>query len=235
MLRVCSFFVLSLMLAAPPVAASAVGLVLTGQARVIDGDTIDVAGERIRLHGIDAPEMRQTCDAPDGEWACGEWARDEMVRLIDGRALHCTGVERDRYGRLVAACMAGSADLGAALVEAGVAVAYERYSLAYVPHEHRARAARRGLWAQGGAGVARPSQWRRGQAEQGAAPVGGPSGLRFAAGECDIKGNISAHGHIYHLPGQRDYDRTVIDTARGERWFCTENEARAAGWRRAQR
>lgn len=208
--------------AAQPMAhPSAAGGVLAGQARVIDGDTLDIGGERVRLHGIDAPEMRQICAAPNGDWPCGEWAREELVRLIGGAALSCTGVERDRYDRLVAACHAGGQDLGAALVERGAAVAYRRYSHAYTGQEDRAR---RGLWAQGEAALVQPAQWRQTQAPAQTAPE-----------DCAIKGNVSSNGRIYHLPGQRDYARTRIDTSRGERWFCTEEEARAAGWRRARR
>ncbi len=203
---------------------SAAGMVLAGQARVIDGDTLDISGERVRLHGIDAPEMRQTCAAPDGDWSCGEWARDELLRLIGGAALRCTGIERDRYGRLVATCHADGRDLGAALVEGGAAIAYRRYSYAYTAQEDRARRARRGMWAEGETDLVRPAQWRQTQTPAQAAP-----------GECAIKGNISSNGRIYHLPGQRDYALTRIDTSRGERWFCTEEEASAAGWRRAQR
>ncbi len=215
--------------AAQPMAhPSAAGMVLAGQARVIDGDTLDVGGERVRLHGIDAPEMRQTCAAPAGDWPCGEWARDALVQMIGGAALSCTGVERDRYGRLVAACSAGGQDLGAAMVEAGAAVAYRRYSHAYTGQEDRARRAGRGLWEQGEAGLVPPAQWRQDQAVAQAS-------AQTAPGDCTIKGNISANGRIYHLPGQRDYDRTQIDTTRGERWFCTEEQARTAGWRRARR
>lgn len=228
MLTLRSFLVLTLALMIPatqPMAhPSVAGVVVAGQARVIDGDTLDIGGERVRLHGIDAPEMRQACAAPDGDWPCGAWARDELSRLIGGGVLSCTGVERDRYDRLVAACHAGGQDLGAALVERGAAVAYRRYSHAYVRQEDQARQARRGLWAQGETALVRPEQWRQTQMPVQTVPE-----------DCAIKGNISSNGRIYHLPGQRDYERTRIDTTRGERWFCTEEQARAAGWRRARR
>src|SRR5512134_3644315 len=83
---------------------------VTGTARVIDGDTIVVAGERIRLQGIDAPELQQTCTAFGQEWPCGrtsaEWLRDHL----NGRQVECVGHARDRYGRLLAVCYVGGED-----------------------------------------------------------------------------------------------------------------------------
>ena len=107
----------------------------------------------------------------------------------------------------------------------GLALAYRRYSTAYAGQERSAKAARRGLWR--GDFVA-PWDWRRGK-RLAAAPTA-------RTGACRIKGNISRSGkRIYHVPGGQYYDRTRIDTSRGERWFCSEAEARAAGWRRAKR
>ena len=112
------------------------------------------------------------------------------------------------------------------MVSQGFALAYRKYSTAYVGQERAAKAARRGLWR--GEFVA-PWDWRRGKRLAAAAPVA-------RTGECRIKGNISRSGkRIYHVPGARYYDRTRIDTSKGERWFCSEAEARVAGWRRAKR
>jgi hypothetical protein len=108
------------------------------------------------------------------------------------------------------------------MVARGAAFAYRKYSKAYVGEENAARAARRGVW-QGAA--ERPDQVRaQKRASTDAAPP--------QAG-CAIKGNISSRGHIYHLPGMRSYDATRINSRRGERWFCSEAQAKAAGWRRA--
>ena len=101
--------------------------------------------------------------------------------------------------------------------------------------EAAARSARRGLWR--GDFVA-PWDWRRGErlagtATQSAQDSGASSG---GTGNCRIKGNISRSGErIYHMPGAQHYERTRISTSKGERWFCSESEARAAGWRRAKR
>lgn len=218
MLRICSLIVLIL--------AGAAQADVRGAARVIDGDTLDVAGVQIRLFGVDAPELGQPC----GDWSCGRWARDELARLIGGRQVTCSAGAQDRYGRLLARCDAGRGDLGLAMVQRGAAFAYRRYATDYVGAERQARASERGLWRDGGRGVTLPEDFRAAQQEAGV-----PPGRVPPRPDCAIKGNVSDSGRVYHLPGQRDYDRTRIDPARGERWFCSEAEARAAGWRRARR
>lgn len=124
-----------------------------GKATIADGDTLTLKSERIRLKGIDAPELHQTCRAAGQEYACGKAARQELVRLIGGTAVSCTGWERDKYGRLLAFCSAGRTDLNKALVERGWAVSYG----AFGAEEAQAKAARRGLWA---GEFERPSTWR---------------------------------------------------------------------------
>jgi len=212
--------------------AAAATASLQGQARVIDGDTLSVGGVVVRLHGIDAPERDQMCEAAGRNWACGTWARAELVRLTGEARITCRVIDTDRYGRSIGQCLAPAGDLGRDMVAAGAAVAYRHYSHAYVPDEEDARAARRGLWRDWGDGVQMPADWRRqrraaDRATHGDDPVV-PDG-------CTIKGNISASGRLYHRPGQRDYAHTHIDPARGERWFCTVAEAEAAGWRAARR
>ena len=193
---------------------------LDGPVRVIDGDTLEISGERVRLFGIDAPEHDQRCtDAAGRPWACGTRATEALRDLVQGRAVRCSGEEQDRYGRLVARCTVAGRDLGAAMVRDGMAFAYRRYSLDYVAEEGRAKAARRGIWA---GAAENPAEVRAGARPVQAAPKG-----------CAIKGNISSRGRIYHLPDDRSYARTRINTATGERWFCTEAAARAAGWRHA--
>ncbi len=77
---------------------------ITGQPRVIDGDTIEVAGQRIRLHGIDAPESRQLCRRDGEPWRCGKDATSALSAFLGGRAVNCEELDRDRYRRIVAKC-----------------------------------------------------------------------------------------------------------------------------------
>jgi endonuclease YncB( thermonuclease family) len=121
---------------------------LVGTAAVVDGDTLDMGGVRIRLYGIDAPEHGQTCTYPNNVvWTCGVAATLQLHNLVAQQTLNCHRRDTDRYGRIVAVCYAGDTDLGAAMVRAGMAVAYRRYSDAYVPDENAARLTRKGMWA----------------------------------------------------------------------------------------
>jgi endonuclease YncB( thermonuclease family) len=94
-------------------------------ARVIDGDTIDLAGERIRLWGIDAPEGSQVCQRDGHPWQCGDDAAAALEALLDGEQVTCTEVDRDRYERTVATCTVGDQDIGAAMVRQGWALDFE--------------------------------------------------------------------------------------------------------------
>ena len=206
---------------------------VAGRTRVIDGDTIEVSSARIRLFGIDAPESAQRCLAGSRRWSCGEQATRALAARIDGRSVACEERDRDRYGRIVAVCRYGGQDVNAWLVREGWAMAYRRYSTAYVGEEAAAKAAQRGVWR---GEFVPPWDWRRGDRLE-TATRDAPRVAGRDRGGCNIKGNISHNSgrRIYHMPGDRDYERTRISTSRGERYFCTEAEARAAGWRRAGR
>ncbi len=195
-----------------------------GRARVIDGDTLGVQGQRVRLHGIDAPESRQLCRLDGKPWQCGKDATNALAKKIARLPLTCEDLGRDRYERIIARCTVADEDIGAWMVSEGLALAYRRYSLDYLDQEADARAARRGIWASK---FVKPWEWRRGKRI-----VANDNAL----GQCPIKGNISRKGErIYHTPGGQYYDRTKIDLSKGERWFCSEAEARAAGWRKSKR
>ena len=132
---------------------------LAGRVTVIDGDTLEMRGERIRLFGIDAPERGQTCQTREGRaWRCGTEAARELDLLARGRTVTCEARDTDRYGRTVAVCIAGGVDLGSALVASGHAVAFRSYSKIYVQAEEAAKAAHRGLWA---GEFEMPSEWRK--------------------------------------------------------------------------
>jgi endonuclease YncB( thermonuclease family) len=137
---------------------------LDGHARVLDGDTIVVAGERVRLHGIDAPELDQSFRCGGREMPCGAMAMAALEALTAGVRLRCEVVERDRHGRLVAKCFSPSGvDVGRRMVSAGWALAYRRYSTDYVDAENEARRARRGLWR---GTFTKPWAWRASMAVQ---------------------------------------------------------------------
>jgi endonuclease YncB( thermonuclease family) len=201
----------------------------TGQARVIDGDTLALGEIKVRLHGIDAPEMAQTCNDMRGHaWACGEWSRAVLKRLAVG-PVTCVQTDMDRYGRVVARCYSKELDLNQAMVAKGAAFAYAEYSKDYVATENQARESSAGLWR---AGVQKPDAYRAGkraqsQGKQAALTEVAPQG-------CAIKGNISKSGRLYHVPGSRWYTRTRVNTAQGEHWFCSEQQALNAGWRAAK-
>jgi endonuclease YncB( thermonuclease family) len=141
----------------PPPAA---GAPIAGRARVIDGDTIEVVGERIRLFGIDAPESRQQCRASSGnDYPCGRAATRALTAAIRGSPVSCTPVDHDRYDRDVAICTAHGHDLGDVMVRGGYAIDYARHSQGrYAAAEREARAAKRGIWA---GTFDAPEQWRR--------------------------------------------------------------------------
>ncbi len=227
MLRICSLIVSLALAGGLSLPASAQSF--SGTVRVIDGDTLDVGRTRVRLHAIDAPEGAQTCeDGRGGTWACGTWVTEQVRAAFGGQRAVCEQTDTDRYGRTVARCTVGGADMGARIVAEGWAMAYRRYGMDYDLDEKSAAVAGRGIWSGGVEAPEAPEAYR--------ARVGVVSAEASQPQGCTIKGNINSRGErIYHMPGQRYYGDTRIDTRRGERWFCTEAEARAAGWRRARR
>ncbi len=198
---------------------------LTGTIRMTDGDTLRMGDLRIRLTGIDAPESDQPCRTEQGTtWACGAWVSARAAALFDGRQATCRTEGTDAYGRTLARCSVDGRDIGAVMVGQGYAFAYRKYSLDYVDTEEAARRRDAGLWAMQ---VQSPAQWRKARRIARAELPPDPA--------CAIKGNISRKGkHIYHMPDQAYYIDTRITPSRGERWFCSEQEARAAGWRKSR-
>lgn len=195
---------------------------MAGGIRVIDGDTFEAGGRTYRILDIDAPETGQTCtDSRGRAWRCGEAATNALRKILARGDVLCAGDREDQYGRTLARCTAAGRDVGAEMVASGMAVAFTRYSDRYTPDQVDAFKAGKGLWA---GAFQMPWDFRAAQwaAEAKAAP----------RADCPIKGNINDRGErIYHTPYSRHYARTRIDERRGERWFCDEAEARAAGWR----
>lgn len=189
-------------------------------AEVIDGDTLVIDGQIYRIEGIDAPERAQRCGtAETRQWSCGMAAKDYLESWIADRSVTCDAHQSDGYDRLIATCTADGEDIGAKMVFEGHAWAFTRYSLTYVDQEKAAAIAGRGIWSAPSvpAWDFRAAKW---EVSEQKAPEG-----------CPIKGNISRNGKIYHTPWSQWYDRTDINTSRGERWFCSEDQAIAAGWR----
>ena len=119
-----------------------------GQVTVIDGDTIQMRGRRIRLQGVDAVESAQLCRRPNGErWPCGRHAAFALADFIGEQAVECTQHGNDAYGRALATCSVSSGSINEWLVRQGWAVAYTRYSTAYVEAEAEARNAKRNIWS----------------------------------------------------------------------------------------
>ena len=211
---------------------------MLGRASIIDGDTITIGAQDIRFNGIDAPESAQTCtDARGTIYNCGQSAADALDKfLAASRPTRCAFVEWDQYGRFVGNCFrADGKDVARWLVGSGYAMDWPRYSNgAYAEDQGTAWAARRGIWA---GKVEPPWEWRaahpNGATEKQATEVE-PSSL--LSGGCTIKGNISPNTgeRIYHMPGQKYYAETKITKSKGERMFCSESEARQAGWRRSK-
>jgi endonuclease YncB( thermonuclease family) len=132
---------------------------ITGKAWVIDGDTIEISGTRIRLESIDAPEWEQTCTDPKGKtWPCGRLAMSELRAHIRGQELTCSGRAFDRYQRVLAVCsLPDGSDVNAWMVRQGWALAYG-FAKTYATEEAEAQAAKRGIWA---GSFVPPWQWRQ--------------------------------------------------------------------------
>lgn len=132
---------------------------MVGRASVIDGDTIEIRGQRIRLWGVDAPEGRQTCERSGQTYRCGTEAANALDGMIAGRNVACAPRGRpDRYQRMVAVCSVGGQDIGGWMVEQGRAVDFPPYSRsAYARQQGQAQDARRGVWA---GAFQMPWEWR---------------------------------------------------------------------------
>ncbi len=199
---------------------------------VVDGDTIDVLVDgqeyRIRYIGVDTPE---TVDPRRPVECFGREASERNLHLVEGQTV---GLERDvsetdRFGRLLRYVWLNGEMVNAQLVEDGYATASAfppdvRHAELLASLQAEAMQAGIGLW---GPACATPEP-----------PAAGGGPCEYSGTEEPvIKGNISLNTaeKIYHLPAGEFYDQTVIDEAKGERWFCTEADALAAGWRKSQR
>ena len=173
---------------------------------------------KIRLGGIDAPERKQIY---------GDKSTQNLTKLIAGKNVEVEYDKRDRYGRIIGKLIKDGQDINLLQIKHGYAWHYKYYQKdqseldrgLYSLAEIEARNKTIGLWSTP---AIPPWKWRR---------QGNQESTKKA---CNIKGNINSNGaRIYHLPGGSWYGATKINKAKGERWFCSEKEAQAAGWRAA--
>src|SRR6202140_2695953 len=219
---------------------------VTGIPKIRDGDQIQIGSSRIRLGGIDAPSIDQLCLNTKGErWTCGAAARDELVKYADNKPWTCHVQRTDRRGRLVARCEVDGEDIQKWMVKSGWALSYARFSHDYDADEKAAREAKAGMWQ--GAFIA-PWDWRvrnKKTAILGAAKppanahailLASASGSVAPSPDCNIKGNVNGAGEcIYHTPASRWYAQIKMTISKGTRWFCSKEDAEAAGCRETRR
>ena len=119
---------------------------IIGNARVIDGDTININNNKIRLHGIDAPETKQTCKLDSVDWFCGKQSTEELKKIINNQSVECKVNDIDIYNRYVAICLVNELNLNQWMVKNGWAIAYRYYSTDYIIEEKYARDNKLGIW-----------------------------------------------------------------------------------------
>lgn len=193
---------------------------LSGRASAVSGDTLRISNTIVRLGGIEAPERGQSCVRSTGKkWDCGQTAAHALTRHLRGKAITCDVSGRDAGGLPLATCRAGDDDIAAQLVTEGHVFADTGLFAAYSGLEAKAREQHTGLWA---GEAERPAAWRAKRWEE--AKKAAPDG-------CPIKGQVSSGARLYLLPWAPSYERVKVRTGKGERWFCSEQEAIAAGWK----
>jgi endonuclease YncB( thermonuclease family) len=196
---------------------------VAGRASAVGGDVLKVGGTTVRLSGIESPEHAQVCGRSNSRWRCAEAAQAALAKIVSAPSVRCQLTGTDKAGRPRGICAIESADINAELVRQGVAFAEGGPSGRYGVEEAEARNARAGMWV---GAVQRPEEIRARAWEE--AKRRSPDG-------CPIKGQVTGVHRVYVLPGAPSYDRVRVLPARGDRWFCSEQEATAAGFKAAQR
>jgi endonuclease YncB( thermonuclease family) len=198
---------------------------VSGQVTVIDGDTLQVGDKVVQLYGIDAPELGQLCNDEGRVRHCGVDAALALRKLITMAepSLHCSpwqdGSEpAETAGATVEICEVGNQDVGLIMLHGGYSVALPGSFPDYTEAQEQAREGNLGLWHTQ---FTLPWEWRKGDRS----PV--------AQTDCNVKAMTSdAGGRVYYVPTDPEYGRIAIDPAQGDAWFCSDEEARLAGWRR---
>lgn len=219
---------------------------ISGTAKIRNGDSIQIGNSHIRLGGIDAPSVDQLCLNTKGErWTCGVAARDALAHHTANQSWTCHVLRTDHHGLSVAHCEVNGEDIQKWLVRSGWALAYVKFSRDYVADEKAAREAKAGMWQ--GAFIA-PWDWRvrnKKTAILGATKpppnaravlMASASGPVAPSPDCTIKGNVNSAGEcIYHTKKSRWYAQIKMKISKGTRWFCSVEEAEAAGCRETRR
>lgn len=188
--------------------------------KVIDGDTIEIeSGQRVRYIGIDTPETVH----PDIKTQCfGAESSSKNKELVEGKRVRLEKdiSETDKYGRLLRYVYVGDVSVNDLLVREGYANSSSyppdiKYQNQLNQAQQEAQQASRGLW--------------------GSCSPNATNNTETSKEGCDIKGNISSSGEkIYHISGQKYYNKTVVDQAKGEQWFCSEEQAQESGFRKSK-
>jgi endonuclease YncB( thermonuclease family) len=203
--------------------------IVEGTASAVAGDVLRLQGQLVRLDGVEAPDREQRCGTAtptkgqSKRWACGEAAVEMLARTVRGKTVRCSLSGTDDLGRPRGSCLIGETNVGAELVRVGLAFSDGGLLSGFGSLERDARNQKLGIW-RGDAD--RPSEHRAklwAEAKK-AAPEG-----------CPIKGQMVGDAKRYVMPWQQDYARARVRTQKGERWFCSEQEAKAAGWKVAER
>jgi len=188
---------------------------------VVDGDTIDIDGKTVSLYGIDAPELGQHCKNGSKSYRCGYEAAIHLKKLVGNQAVTCDATPADSEDNSKI-CTVGSVDLSQAMLQNGYATAKLSAMSLYKNTESEAKRSGLGIWR---GDFVQPSEWR--------------AGRRLNAGDgqivetCDVKGIVSDNGDkVYFVPTDIEYGDIEIDSGRGEEFFCSDDQAELAGWRR---
>lgn len=219
---------------------------ISGVPKIREGDQVVIGNHRLRLGGIDAPAVDQLCLNTKGErWTCGVAARDELIKRFGSKSWICHNRSVDRRGRTVARCTADGEDIQKWMVSHGWALAFTRISRDYEADEKAAREAKAGMWQ--GAFIA-PWDWRvrnkkttilgavKPPENARAILLASASGSVAPSPDCTIKGNVNRSGEcIYHTPASRWYAKIEMKISKGTRWFCSVDDAEAAGCRETRR
>ncbi|MEL7049619.1 MAG: thermonuclease family protein, partial [Pseudomonadota bacterium] len=204
---------------------SSAASVVKGRARVLSGDTLVVDGQTLKLSGIEAPEQGQTCRRPGARrWRCGVAAERALQRLVRRRTVACSLGGTTSLDVQVATCAVNGNDLAASLVKGGHVFAEPGFFASYTSLERQAKDDKKGMW--------------RGQPERPDAfrSVRWERALKRSPDGCPIKGRADRRrGKIYVVPWSVSYDRYRVKERRGDRWFCSEQEAFDAGWKPLER